>query len=191
MCGGQAVDLLAAHSDLTLSMLTTMHRMKTGAMIRASALMGLYAGQTMPEPALIGAIANYSACVGLAFQVIDDILDVTAETEVLGKTAGKDAANEKRRNTLSKKAQENLPLLQQITDEILTEEPKTATDVAAVLEVSVQKASGLLRRLVEDGKAVKVDVKIKGKGTQKGYTLPMGVESFDATLDGAITPVTE
>lgn len=102
-----------------------------------------------------------------------------------------DAANEKRRNTLSKKAQENLPLLQQITDEILTDEPKTATDVAAVLEVSVQKASGLLRRLVEEGKAVKVDVKIKGKGTQKGYTLPMEVESFDVNLDGAITPVTE
>lgn len=99
-----------------------------------------------------------------------------------------DAANEKRRNTLSKKAQENL---RQITDEILTEEPKTATDVAAVLEVSVQKASGLLRRLVEDGKAVKVDVKIKGKGTQKGYTLPMGVESFNVNLDGAITSVTE
>lgn len=86
-----------------------------------------------------------------------------------------DAANEKRRNTLSKKAQENLPLLQKITDEILTDEPKTATDVAAVLEVSVQKASGLLRRLVGEGKAVKVDVKIKGKGTQKGYTLPMDI----------------
>lgn len=102
-----------------------------------------------------------------------------------------DAANEKRRNTLSKKAQENLPLLQQITDEILTDEPKTATDVAVVLEVSVQKASGLLRRLVEDGKAVKVDVKIKSKGTQKGYILPTGKESFDVNLDGAITPVTE
>lgn len=102
-----------------------------------------------------------------------------------------DAANEKRRNTLSKKAQENLPLLQKITDEILTDEPKTATDVAAVLEVSVQKASGLLRRLVEDGKAVKVDVKIKGKGTQKGYTLPMDIESFDVNLNGEITPVTE
>ena len=81
-----------------------------------------------------------------------------------------DAVNEKRRNTLSKKAKENEPLLKQITDEILTEEPKTATDVAAVLEVSVQKASGLLRRLVEDGKAAKVDVKIKGKGTQRGYS---------------------
>lgn len=100
-----------------------------------------------------------------------------------------DAANEKRRNT--QKAQENQPLLQQITDEILTEEPKTATDVAAVLGVSVQKASGLLRRLVEDGKAVKVDVKIKGKGTQKGYTLPTRVKSFDVSLDNEITPVTE
>lgn len=102
-----------------------------------------------------------------------------------------DAANEKRRNTLSKKAQENQPLLQQITDEILTDEPKTATDVAAVLEVSVQKASGLLRRLVEEGKAAKVDVKIKGKGTQKGYTLPTEKESFNVNLDGEIIPVTE
>ena len=107
-----------------------------------------------------------------------------------------DAVNEKRRNTLSKKAQENQPLLQQITNEILTEEPKTATDVAAILNVSVQKASGLLRRLVEDGKAVKVDVKIKGKGTQKGYTIPVEVEevedeSFDVNLYGEITSVTE
>lgn len=102
-----------------------------------------------------------------------------------------DAANEKRRNTLSKKAQENQPLLRLITDEILGDEPKTATDVAAVLEVSVQKASGLLRRLVEEGKAAKVDVKIKGKGTQKAYMLPMEVESFDVNLDGEITPVTE
>ena len=104
-----------------------------------------------------------------------------------------DAVNEKRRNTLSKKAQENQPLLQQITDEILTEEPKTATDVAAILNVSVQKASGLLRRLVEDGKAAKVDVKIKGKGTQKGYTIPVEVEeeSFDVNLNGEITSVTE
>lgn len=118
---------------------------------------------------------------------IDEQVKLFASTEL----EKLDAANEKRRNTLSKKAQENLPLLQQITDEILTDEPKTATDVAAVLEVSVQKASGLLRRLVEEGKAVKVDVKIKGKGTQKGYILPMDIESFDVNLDGEITPVTE
>lgn len=106
-----------------------------------------------------------------------------------------DAVNEKRRNTLSKKAKENEPLFKQITDEILTDEPKTATDVAAILEVSVQKASGLLRRLVEDGKAAKVDVKIKGKGTQKGYTIPVEVEaeeeSFDVNFDGEITSVIE
>lgn len=94
-----------------------------------------------------------------------------------------DAENEKRRNTMSKKAQENLPLLQQITDEILTDEPKTATDVAAVLEVSVQKASGLLRRLVEEGRAEKVDVKIKGKGTQKGYKLVSGTMEGHFTLN--------
>ena len=105
-----------------------------------------------------------------------------------------DAVNEKRRNTLSKKAKENEPLLDKIEREILTEEPKTATDVAAILNVSVQKASGLLRRLVEDGKAAKVDVKIKGKGTQKGYTIPVEVEAeetFDVNLDGEITSVTE
>lgn len=112
-------------------------------------------------------------------------------TEELNKM---DAVNEKRRNTLSKKAKENEPLLDKIEREILTEEPKTATDVAAILNVSVQKASGLLRRLVEDGKAAKVDVKIKGKGTQKGYTIPVEVEveeSFDVNLDGEITSVTE
>lgn len=102
-----------------------------------------------------------------------------------------DAVNEKRRNTLSKKAKENEPLLNKIESEILTEEPKTATDVAAILEVSVQKASGLLRRLVEDGKAAKIDVKIKGKGTQKGYVLPTKEESFDVNFDGEIISVTE
>lgn len=103
-----------------------------------------------------------------------------------------DAVNEKRRNTLSKKAKENEPLLNKIESEILTEEPKTATDVAAVLEVSVQKASGLLRRLVEDGKAAKVDVKIKGKGVQKGYSkVEVEEESFDVNFDGEITSVTE
>ena len=103
-----------------------------------------------------------------------------------------DAANEKRRNTMSKKAQENLPLLQKIYDEILGDEPKTATDVATVLEVSPQKASGLLRRLVEEGKAEKTDIKIKGKGSQKAYTkVEAAEESFDVDLEGAITPVTE
>ena len=82
-----------------------------------------------------------------------------------------DAANEKRRNSVSKKALENAPLVDRIVDEILGEEPKTATDIAAVLEVSVQKASSLARRAVKEGRAAVEDVKVKGKGTQKGYTV--------------------
>jgi predicted HTH transcriptional regulator len=82
-----------------------------------------------------------------------------------------DAANEKRRNTPSKKAVENQPLIDKIVDEILTNEAKTASDVAAELEVSVQKASALLRAIVADGKAIVSDVKIAKKGVQKAYTL--------------------
>lgn len=80
-----------------------------------------------------------------------------------------DATNEKRKNTPSKTAIANQPLLDRIVDEVLTVEPKTASDVAAVLEISTQKASYLLRHLVADGKAIASDVKVPSKGTQKGY----------------------
>lgn len=82
-----------------------------------------------------------------------------------------DAQNEKRKNTPSKKATENAPLVDQIVNEILGTEPKTASDVAAVMGVSVQKASTLLRAAVADGRAVATDIKVPKKGTQKGYTL--------------------
>lgn len=82
-----------------------------------------------------------------------------------------DAANEKRRNTPSKKAVENQPLVDAILDGILTSEPKTASDVAAELGINVQKASALLRAIVADGKAVASDVKVAKKGTQKAYAL--------------------
>lgn len=81
-----------------------------------------------------------------------------------------DAANEKRKETVSKKAKENEPILQKIYEEILNDEPKTATDVSEVLEVSVQKASALLRVLVKEDKAKSEDIKVAKKGTQKGYT---------------------
>ena len=82
-----------------------------------------------------------------------------------------DATNEKRRNTPSKTAIENQPLVDEIVNSILTNEAKTASDVARVLGVSVQKASALLRQIVADGKAVVSEVKVPKKGTQKAYTL--------------------
>ena len=80
-----------------------------------------------------------------------------------------DATNEKRKNTTSKKALENQPLIDRIVTEILNDQPKTASDVAAVLEVSVQKASMLCRAAVDQGHAKSQDVKVPKKGTQKGY----------------------
>ena len=80
-----------------------------------------------------------------------------------------DDANEKRKEKTSKKAEENQPLIDKIVAEILGAEPMTATDVAAVLEISVQKASHLCRAAVAQEKAIQTEVKIKGKGAQKAY----------------------
>ena len=77
-------------------------------------------------------------------------------------------ANELRRNKMSKKAKENLPVIEAIKG-VLTDEPQTATVIGEKVGISTQKASALLRQIVEAGDATKVDVKIKGKGTQKGY----------------------
>jgi len=98
MVGGQAIDLAAAEAaerdgrnpDFGLAALQQMHAMKTGALIRASAVAGaIMAGAS---DAAIAAIAEYAVRLGLAFQIVDDILDVEGATEALGKTAGKDAA---------------------------------------------------------------------------------------------------
>jgi len=93
MAGGQAIDLESVGKPLSIAELQTMHRMKTGAMLAASvALGGIVAGANDDERA---ALDRYGQAVGLAFQVIDDVLDVTADTASLGKTAGKDAADHK------------------------------------------------------------------------------------------------
>lgn len=94
MAGGQAVDLDATGKRLDVSDLERMHAMKTGALIRASVQLGALAGGCTDE-ATLQALDRYARAVGLAFQVRDDILDVEADTEVLGKTAGKDAAQAK------------------------------------------------------------------------------------------------
>ena len=94
MCGGQAIDLASVGLPLTREQLEHMHKLKTGALLRASVLMGAMCGKQLNDIE-IAALNRYSAAIGLAFQVVDDILDATADSVTLGKTAGKDAADNK------------------------------------------------------------------------------------------------
>jgi farnesyl diphosphate synthase len=93
MAGGQAIDLASIGKPLTEVALRDMHRRKTGALLQASVLMGVACGRC--DAAARAAFADYGAAVGLAFQVVDDILDVTQESQTLGKTAGKDLEHNK------------------------------------------------------------------------------------------------
>ncbi|GAB3398002.1 polyprenyl synthetase family protein [Massilia agilis] len=94
MCGGQAIDLSSVGHALTLEQLERMHQLKTGALLRASVVLGALAGREL-APHELDALAAYSKAIGLAFQVVDDVLDATADSATLGKTAGKDAADNK------------------------------------------------------------------------------------------------
>ena len=93
MAGGQAIDLASIGVPLGEQALRDMHHRKTGALLQASVLMGAACGPT--EPGVWNALAAYGDAIGLAFQVVDDILDVTQASETLGKTAGKDLDNNK------------------------------------------------------------------------------------------------
>jgi farnesyl diphosphate synthase len=94
MAGGQAIDLAAVGGHLTAPELEFMHILKTGALIRASVMLGARCGDAL-DAAELGRLDRYAKCVGLAFQVVDDVLDAAAPTATLGKTAGKDAARGK------------------------------------------------------------------------------------------------
>ncbi|HEX4333234.1 MAG TPA: farnesyl diphosphate synthase [Usitatibacter sp.] len=91
MAGGQAIDLESVGGSLTLPELEFMHILKTGALIRASVVMGARCGAAL-TPTDRDGLDRYAKCVGLAFQVVDDILDEEGDAESLGKTAGKDKA---------------------------------------------------------------------------------------------------
>lgn len=93
MAGGQAIDLDSVGKPLSVPELEFMHIHKTGALIRAAVLLGAHCGAA--EQPLLAKLDRYAKCVGLAFQVVDDILDAEADTATLGKTAGKDADNDK------------------------------------------------------------------------------------------------
>ncbi len=94
MCGGQAIDLDSVGISLTLEQLERMHQLKTGALLRASVVLGALAGKDLTDDEL-NALNVYARAIGLAFQVVDDVLDATADSATLGKTAGKDAADNK------------------------------------------------------------------------------------------------
>ncbi|OAM51400.1 geranyl transferase [Methylovorus sp. MM2] len=94
MAGGQAIDLASVGKALSQTELEHMHIHKTGALIRAAALLGAKSSDSV-DPARIHAVDQYAQSIGLAFQVVDDILDTEADTATLGKTAGKDAESNK------------------------------------------------------------------------------------------------
>lgn len=93
MVGGQAIDCVHVGQSLNIDQLQKMHEMKTGALLKASVLLGgIVAGASSR---VRNNLSVYAQAIGLAFQIADDILDVTADTETLGKTAGKDVADNK------------------------------------------------------------------------------------------------
>jgi len=93
MCGGQAIDLAAVGRPMDAAELETMHRMKTGALLRASVTMGAAAGRVTAIERV--ALERYADAIGLAFQIVDDLLDTVATSAELGKTAGKDLRQSK------------------------------------------------------------------------------------------------
>lgn len=94
MAGGQAIDLSATGQQLNIAELEDMHIHKTGALIRAGVVLGALCGKT-PEQSAIDKLDHYAKCVGLAFQIRDDILDVEGEADTLGKNTGMDKIREK------------------------------------------------------------------------------------------------
>ena len=93
MAGGQAIELASVGLQLSQDELQHMHALKTGALLQASVMQCVATGQGSADA--VAQLQQYAAAIGLAFQVVDDILDVTADSQTLGKTAGKDAANDK------------------------------------------------------------------------------------------------
>ena len=118
MCGGQAVDLESTGKRLELAELEFMHIHKTGALIQAAVLMGALAGGPLDAESR-RRLERYARCIGLAFQVMDDVLDAETDTATLGKTAGKDAAQGKATYLTLMTPKEARAYAQELMDEAL------------------------------------------------------------------------
>jgi farnesyl diphosphate synthase/geranylgeranyl diphosphate synthase type II len=94
MAAGQAIDLGAVGAPMDLAALQAMHQHKTGALIRAAVRLGALVAVDASDPR-IAALDHYAAAMGLAFQIHDDVLDITGDTQTLGKTSGADARRDK------------------------------------------------------------------------------------------------
>lgn len=95
MVGGQAIDLESVGKTMNIAELENMHIHKTGALIRSSVLLGAFCQTDSIDETLLNKLDHYAKCIGLSFQIQDDILDVEGNTEALGKTAGSDIAHNK------------------------------------------------------------------------------------------------
>lgn len=94
MVGGQVIDLQSEGTSPTIDKLHSIDRLKTGALIKASVLLGCYAANITDDKVISSAV-EYAECIGLAFQIVDDILDITSDSETLGKPVGSDVKNDK------------------------------------------------------------------------------------------------
>jgi farnesyl diphosphate synthase len=133
MCGGQAIDLDSVGQALTQTQLEQMHSLKTGALLRAAVLLGAMAGKSLAENE-IQALDRYAQAIGLAFQVVDDVLDASADSVTLGKTAGKDAADNKPTYVSLLGLEQSRALAHQLR-----------TDAHAALAVFAQRGAGAQR----------------------------------------------
>lgn len=135
MVGGQMIDLLSEEKDIPLELLETMHRGKTGAMIRAAAVMGCLAAGA--DEARLRAADAYAGRLGLAFQVVDDILDVTGDTATLGKPAGSDADKHKSTYVIHLGLAEAKRLARRLSDEAVSHLSIFGGEAAFLKELAV------------------------------------------------------
>jgi farnesyl diphosphate synthase len=141
MCGGQAIDLASVGLTLSLTELEQMHRLKTGALLTASVLLGARSGKALSRAERDG-LQAYAAAIGLAFQVVDDVLDATADSATLGKTAGKDAVANKPTYVTILGLEESRRLAQQLrrdAEEALTPFGDKAQRLRDIAQLIVQR----------------------------------------------------